>query len=191
MGTEIFHNPYKQTKIWSLQGAAITYDVQKYGSTSGGARKLGEKNGGPKNQSLPLAVTGFTIQLQRSPQQLYSLNEDVTGQLTKYMMLGAPTGSLTLEGVLAPTTVMQKFFQSISNPCYALTFTINPYGTSCVDTSNKQVKICTIRVRGAVMNSFSFSQSAASGNLATISMPLSFSITGVSWEDQSSSGTNR
>lgn len=179
MSSEVFNNPYKQTKVWSTQGATITYALQTKNNRY-------NNFGGSGNKDLPIAVTGFEISLARKPSPMYSINTDNAGQLTKYMMLGAPEGTLDLGGVMAPDTEIQKFIKTVSNPCYAVTFTINPMGYSCVDSSSNEKKICTIRVSGAVMTGFGFRQnvSQSAGGMSTITFPLRFDITGVSLDDK-------
>lgn len=172
MATHVFSNPYKNTQIFSTQGASLTY-AQQGGSagTSG---------------NLPICTSQLTIQFARNITPMYSVIQSQKGGLTKYMAVGPGQGTLQLQGLFGPTTRMQKFLKACGQGCAPLRMQLAPFGEVCAkgDGQNTQKQICKIYLTGAICNTFGFSMQIGADGMSTVAVPLTFMITGLQWQDK-------
>lgn len=170
MATHVFSNPFKNTQIFSTQGALLTYKQQSGGNSG----------------MLPICTQQIGIQFTRNITPMYSVVQNQSNQLTKYMAIGPGQGSLSLSGLFGPTTQMQHFLRTCGQGCSAINFQLTPFGQVCAtgDGANSQKQICKIYIGGAFCQSFGFSMQIGADGMSTVSIPLAFMITSLQWQDK-------
>lgn len=171
MATHIFSNPFKNTQIFSTQGAVLTYKQQQGGKTS---------------EFLPICTSSLSIQFARNITPMYSVIQGEKNQLTKYMSVGPGQGSMTLQGLFGPKTRMQAFLKSCGQGCSPISLQLTPFGQVCTkgDGQNTQKQICKIYIGGAFCNSFGFNMQITQDGMSMVNVPLSFMITSLAWQDK-------
>lgn len=165
----IFNTTPTSVQIVNATGATLLYGVES---------KSGNVGGGEVNvafQPLPIGVNSFGLTATRGVTPMYSIAKTKTGGVQQYMYTGALTGSLTLQTVFGPAVKLRQFMQKIANPCNVMAFQLTPNIKNCDNTGAPE----SILVSGCVWSQFNYTLQIGQGGIATISLPLTFSINDV------------
>lgn len=164
----IFNTTPTSVQIVNATGATLLYGIESTSGSISGTPK-------PAFSPLPIGVNNFSLSANRGSQPVYSIAKTSTGGVEQYIYTGALTGSLTLQTVFGPAVKLREFMQKIANPCNVLAFQLTPNIKDCT----KDAKAQSILVSGCVWQQFSYSLQVGQGGIATVSVPLVFTINDV------------
>lgn len=170
MATSLYDNQYTGTETWSTQGAAITYG-----------------QGGSTATPLPLLASQLTLTYSRVVNPFFPINSTSQGKI-QYNIAGAPQGSLTLGNLLAPNTVMEAFLKVVGAGCITkedeISMMIKPFGElKCSSSGAGTASVKgSCKITGVTLQSFGLTIQSQ-GSIALISVPMTFSFTGLEWTD--------
>lgn len=163
----IFTNRQYTTETWSAQGATLNY----YQGLNSAAI-----------QPLPLLISNFTIQYNRSVGAVYPINADPAGNMAKINICGAPRGTLTVGSIFSPTqgSDLADFIERVGAECKTpeteFGIFITPIGGACASNGSTQsFQNIVFHLQGLELEQLQVS--VQGGEQALVSQPMTFSFT--------------
>lgn len=160
---KIFTSSTYKTETWSAQGATLEYFTE----------------GETKLKKLPLLITNFELTYGRSLSQLYPINSDAAGKMSKINICGAPQGTLRVGSIFSPSEKdLISFLESLSAECKVKGYgmKITPLSNVCSSDGKKATKKSIVfTLDGVELESLAVT--IQGGQAAMVNQPLTFSFT--------------
>lgn len=182
---DIYSNGYTTSETITVAGAIMQWGLQGAGGTN-----------------FPLIVQSFGIAYQRGTSPIYPVVTSTNGANKRLLLVGAPSGTLTINAILTPdTNDATAFLKATGKACAGTNeqvwVSLQPFvGCSDTSTASTSTEATSLNIktqytlRGVTLARFALNNEG--GEVALITQPLQFLFTNMEFsgvDNTSSSST--